>query len=74
MVGHCSILSRVGASTIPGAVHGRAEQVQLGLRHVRLAAGAAVLLATTMIDTLEDTRAPRRAVEQAHEAFEERAR
>jgi transposase len=21
MVGHCSILSRVGASTIPGAVH-----------------------------------------------------
>ena len=42
-----------------GTGHGRAEPlVRLNLRHARLAAGAAVVLATTMLDTYDDPSAP----------------
>lgn len=42
-----------------GTGHGRGpEEVKLGLRHARLAAGAAAVLATAMIDTFEAPDAP----------------
>lgn len=41
-----------------GTGHGRAGGVKLGLRQARLAAGSAVVLASVMIDTLEDPGAP----------------
>ncbi len=42
-----------------GTGHGRVQApVALGGRHARLAAGAAVLVATLMLDTLEDPAAP----------------
>ena len=42
-----------------GTGHGRAEApVRLTSRHGRLAAGAALLVATLMFDTLEDESAP----------------
>lgn len=41
-----------------GTGHGRANGVKLGLRQSRLAAGSAVVLASVMIDTLEDPNAP----------------
>jgi len=42
-----------------GTGHGRAEvPVRLTNRHGRLAAGAAVLVATLMFDTLDDESAP----------------
>jgi hypothetical protein len=41
-----------------GTGHGRVGNVSLGLRHARLAAGAAVVLATAMLDTFEDPKTP----------------
>ena len=41
-----------------GTGHGRATNLKLGLRHARLAAGAAIVLATTILDTFEDPTAP----------------
>lgn len=41
-----------------GTGHGRASPTSLSLRHARLAAGSAIVLATIMIDTLEDSNAP----------------
>jgi hypothetical protein len=41
-----------------GTGHGRVGGAKLGLRHARLAAGSAVVLATAMVDTFEDPMAP----------------
>lgn len=41
-----------------GTGHGRVAPTSLSLRHARLAAGSATVLATIMIDTLEDPNAP----------------
>jgi hypothetical protein len=41
-----------------GTGHGRVNAVRLSLRHARLAAGAAIVLATLMVDTFEDDSAP----------------
>lgn len=41
-----------------GTGHGRATGARFSLRHARLAAGSATVLATIMIDTLEDPTAP----------------
>ena len=44
-----------------GTGHGRVEGIKLTLRHARLAAGSAVVLATVMVDTYEDPKAPWRS-------------
>jgi hypothetical protein len=44
-----------------GTGHGRAVGAKFSLRHARLAAGSATVLATIMIDTLEDPKAPWRS-------------
>ncbi len=41
-----------------GTGHGRVKAVKLSLRHAKLAAGSAVVLATVMVDTFEDQSAP----------------
>jgi hypothetical protein len=41
-----------------GTGHGQVNAVRLGIRHARLAAGSAVVLATLMLDTFEDPAAP----------------
>jgi hypothetical protein len=48
-----------------GTGHGRVGDAKLGIRHARLAAGAAVVLATAMLDTYEDPKAPWRTAGDA---------